>query len=90
MSAKQSYDLTILNHKFTFKTENDEKQVKKVVDYVNKKMNELTKGSNVVSTTNIAILAALNMADEFFKKENQYQEKMSQWSKQISEVIEKL
>lgn len=64
---KKTFELSILNQKFTFKSDNDEKQVKKVSDYVNKKMHEIVSSNKAISTSNIAILAALNIADDFFR-----------------------
>lgn len=64
---KKTFELNILNQKFTFKSDNDEKQVKKVSDYVNKKMHEIVSSNKAISTSNIAILAALNIADDFFR-----------------------
>lgn len=60
----QVYNVNILNQKFRLKTEHDERRVKKVVDYVNKKINELAKSSRTVSSLNVAILAALNITEE--------------------------
>jgi cell division protein ZapA len=41
--------------------------VAKVVQYVNDKVKEIDKDAKPINTLNVAILAALNIADEYFK-----------------------
>ncbi len=44
--------------------------VAKVVKYVNDKVDEIERNQNNFNTLNVAILAALNIADEFFKSKS--------------------
>ena len=41
--------------------------MEKVVQYVNNKVEEIDKNAKPINTLNVAILAALNIADEYFK-----------------------
>ena len=45
----------------------EEEHVAKVVQYVNDKVEEIGKHTGHFNSLNIAILAALNIADEYFK-----------------------
>lgn len=45
----------------------DEEYVKKVADYVDKKLDELTRSDRRLSATMAAILTSVNIADEFFR-----------------------
>lgn len=87
---KQTFEVNILNHKFTFKTDNDEERVKKVVDYVNKKIHEVASRGQVIPTTHVAVLAAVNMVEELFKREEELVQKIKLWSDKLAEVEKSL
>lgn len=87
---KKSYDLTILNQKFTIKSDNDEKQVKKVADYVNKKMYEIVSANKAISTANVAILAALNIADDYYHFKKQKKEMTSTWIEKLQSLLRRI
>ncbi|MBI2340655.1 MAG: cell division protein ZapA [Deltaproteobacteria bacterium] len=84
---KKSYDLTILDQPFTIKTEADEKQVKKVADYVNKRMHEIVASKKAISTANVAILAALNIAEDLFNEKRRQAEKVRGWVGRMKELL---
>lgn len=44
-----------------------EDEVERVVDYVNRKAEEISRPLNNPTTLNVAILVSLNIADEFFR-----------------------
>ncbi len=87
---KQTFEINILNQKFVFKSDNDEKAVKKVADYVNKKMNEIVVSNKAISTANVAILTALNIADDFFKTKKEQSEMIEKWSQSLENLKSKL
>lgn len=84
---KKSYDLTILNQPLTIKSDGDEKQVKKVADYVNKKMHEIVTSKKAISTANVAILAALNIADDLFHEKRRQTLKVAGWMGRLKELL---
>lgn len=83
---KKSYQVNILGQKFVLKTENDELHVKKVADYVNKIMHGLKERASTISTQNIAILGALNIAEEMFAREGKQKEMVSSWKHRLSQI----
>lgn len=87
---KKSYDLTILNNKFTIKSDDDEKHVKKVADYVNKKMHSIVGSNKAVSTANVAMMAALNIADDFLKFKRKRRETTSKWIERVQALINRV
>lgn len=87
---KKSYDLTILNNKFTIKSDDDEKHVKKVADYVNKKMHSIVGANRAVSTMNVAMMAALNIADDFLKFKRKKKETASKWIEKVQALINRV
>ncbi len=90
MYMKKSFDLTILNQKFTIKSDEDERHVKQVADLVNKRMHEIISANQTMSSLHVAILAALNIADEFHKHKNQYNQKIEQWAQTATEMLNRL
>ena len=59
--------LEILGREFTIRSDEGEERVKKIGEYVNRKIQEITNDGKAVSTLNAAILAALNIANEYFE-----------------------
>ena len=56
----------ILGREYTVKSDEGEEKVKDIAAYVNRKINEVSESSQTVSTLNLAILAALNIANDYF------------------------
>jgi cell division protein ZapA len=65
---KKRFNIKILGQEFSVLSDSgDDQQVEKVVAYVNAKAEELAEVAKSATTLNIAILVALNVADEFLK-----------------------
>ncbi|MDY0188761.1 MAG: Cell division protein ZapA [Syntrophus sp. PtaU1.Bin005] len=64
---KKDYYIKILGQEFTVLSDSGDEHVKNVMDYINHKVMELENKSPNTSTLNIAILVALNIADEYMK-----------------------
>lgn len=75
--------VTIDDQEYTLVASEDAAYMKKVAAYVNGKVAELRQGGKV-SSTDAAILAALNVADELFKN----QEAAENLRSQIKESLE--
>jgi cell division protein ZapA len=62
----------ILGREYTLKSDEGEERVRDVAEYVNRKLKEVSEGGRTVSTLNLAILAAMNIANDYFEAlENQ-------------------
>ena len=57
----------ILGREYMVKSDEEQGRVEKIAAYVNQKIREISGGPQTVSTLNAAILAALNIADDYFK-----------------------
>jgi cell division protein ZapA len=57
----------ILGREYVLKSDEEEGRIEKIAAYVNQKIREISGGPQTVSTLNAAILAALNIADDYFK-----------------------
>ena len=77
MLEPKSVTVTIFGHDYTLRGEADSKYVEKVADFVDRKMNEVAENSAVGSTAKVAILAAINIADELFRERQKRQEALA-------------
>lgn len=84
---KKNYEVIILGQRFSLKSDNDENHVKRVADYVNKVTHGLRTKSPSITTQNIAILGALNIAEEMFKREDEYKNMIGDWAGRLREVV---
>ncbi len=53
-------------------------------------MNEIHREFPLPSTTKIAVLACLNLVDEFFQKEEQFNKKLAELEQRINYLILKI
>lgn len=56
-----------MGREYTVKSDEGEERVKNIAAYVNGKIKEVSESSQTVSTLNLAILAALNIANDYFE-----------------------
>jgi len=87
---KKALDVEILGQKFTISSDAEEGYMLKVAGYVDGKMQELMQASRPVAKTNVAILAALNIADEFHRLKDSHEailNRLDQLSKKISTTL---
>ena len=85
---KRSFHIEILGQKLTVLSDSDEKAVAGVVQYVNDKVDEIGKGGNNLNTLTIAVLAALNIADELFKAKGENNLISQQLENRTQELID--
>lgn len=73
----ESVTVTIFGREYTLRGSADPDYVKKVADFVDRRMSEVAKNSAVASTAKVAILAAVNIADELFREQQKRLETMA-------------
>lgn len=81
---KKAVEITIMGQKFVVKSESDESYVQRVAVYVNEKANDILNKTKSVSSVSVAMLTAMNIADEFFK----YKEKRTQLQEGVVKKME--
>lgn len=64
---KRSVKVDIFGHDYVLKSDSDDNHIQRVADLVDEKMKEVSASTNSKTVLNIAILAALNIADEYLK-----------------------
>lgn len=66
---KRKVEVTLLGQGFTLKSEKDEAYLHQVASYVNRKLDELKHQTRTKEPQQLALLVALNIADELFQSE---------------------
>jgi cell division protein ZapA len=64
---KKVIRVEILGREYAVKSDEGEERVKKIAQYVNQKIKDISESTQTVSTMNAAILAAMNIANEYFQ-----------------------
>ncbi len=73
----------ILGQEYRVKGDSDVERIEMVGRYVDQKMRSLTKGTSLGSSTKVAILTALNIADELYEE----RQKAAELLRQVDERI---
>jgi len=84
---KKALDVEILGQKFTISSDAEEGYMLKVAGYVDGKMQELMRSPKSVAKTHVAMLAALNIADEYHRLKDTHEailNRLDQLSKKLS------
>jgi len=68
MGKERLAEIKVFGQVYTVKTDADEDHLQRVARYVNEKMDEVVKNTKSVSSLNVAILTALNIADDLMKE----------------------
>jgi cell division protein ZapA len=82
----KSFNISILGQKLSVLSDAGDEHVAYVVKYVDDKVKEVEHTSGTINTLNIAILTALNIADEYIK----YKEVKEDICNQLESKSEKL
>jgi cell division protein ZapA len=87
---KKALDVEILGQRFTISSDAEEGYMLKVAGYVDDKMQELIRSSKPVAKSNVAMLAALNIADEYHRLKDTHEtilRRLDQLSRKLSMTL---
>ena len=87
---KKALEVEILGQKFTISSDADESYMLKVAGYVDQKMQELNKAPKSIAKSNVAMLAALNIADEYHRLKETHESvlrRLNQLSEKLSTAL---
>lgn len=65
---KRKVEVTLLGQRFTVRSEKDEAYVHGLASYVGRKLDELKRSARSMSRDQLAMMVALNLADELFQQ----------------------
>ncbi len=85
---KNSYKITILGQELSVLTDADDEQVADVVQYLNRKVEEVLRSGNGLKHLNVAILAALNISEELIKLKEVNRELCNQLEGRAEKLIQ--
>lgn len=86
----RALDVEILGQKLTISSDAEESYMLKVAGFVDEKMQELSRSSKPINKSNIAVLAALNIADEYHRLRETHEAillRLNQLSKRLSTTL---
>lgn len=66
-SPSQSYKVVIYNQTYSLRSDHDQDYIHELAEYVDKRMNEIARATMTVDSLRVAILAALQIADELYQ-----------------------
>jgi cell division protein ZapA len=80
--------VNILNQSFSIQTEDDPRHVQDVANLVNKKIVEIQNQTKKASSLHVALLACMNIADEFLKYRGGKSDSFKQAEKKVHDLLE--
>jgi cell division protein ZapA len=83
----QTVTVNINGENYAIKTDDDPVYVNEVARYVDEKMREIASGGKVITTSKVAILTALNIADELFKSRKNHHERDQAAGRRIEKIL---
>jgi len=90
MDRSKTIRVQIHGNEYPVRADTDPEYTRAVAAYVDRKMQEISSDQSLVSSTKIAILAAIHIADELFQERQKREETMNDVAEralQISEVL---
>jgi cell division protein ZapA len=78
--------VTIYGTEYPVRGESDVEYIRQVAEYVDRKMNEVDRNTSAKSTLKVAILAALNIADELFREKAEKESLVQRFEEEISKL----
>jgi cell division protein ZapA len=87
---KRAVDIEIMGERFTIRSDAEESYIRKVAGYVDGKIQEVLKTTRPTAKANVAMLAALNIADEYERLKESYDgvlQRVSSLSKRLSSSL---
>ena len=82
----RTFDVKILGQRYKVRSDEGEEYISGLAEYVNDQIGEVQKTTKTVATHNLAILAAMNIADNLFKAK----EREDQIKKEVRERVRRI
>jgi len=90
MGKERLVEIKVFGQTYTVKTDAEENYIQDVAKYVNEKMEEVLKKTKSVSTLNVAILTALNIADDLLKEKEKRISLLREVEAKSKDLVEKI
>ncbi len=83
---QKAVEVKIMGQKFTLRSDDDEQHIRRVAEYVDGKMHEVSKSTSPKGKYSVAVLVALNIADEYHRLKDGHESVANR----VDRLIEKL
>jgi len=90
MGKERLVEIKVFGQVYTVKTDTDEEHIQQVARYVNEKMDEVVKNTKSVSSINVAILTALNIADDLIKEKTRRLALLREVEQKSKDLVERI
>jgi cell division protein ZapA len=84
---KKKYQIRVLGQDISVLSDSGDEHVEAVVSYVNDKVAEIQKNTKAINVLQVAVLAALNVADEYFKLQGEKEDICHQMESRSEQLI---
>ncbi len=85
---KERFDIRVMDQNFSILSDKEEAYVERVVDFVNDRVRETRTAVTDSTDLGIAILVALNIADELFELRQQREQDVDQMESRAAKLID--
>lgn len=86
---KKAMEVLVMGQKFHVRSDTTNDQyIEQVAGYVDQKIGEVQRNTKSVASLNVAILAAMNITDEYLKFRREQEERNKVLEKKIQDLIE--
>jgi len=83
-------EIKVFGQTFTVKSDSEEAHIQEVARYVNEKIDEILKKTRTVSSLNVAVLTALNIADDLLKEREKRIALLKEVGMKSKDLVEKI
>ena len=90
MAKERLVEIKVFGQTYTVKTDAEENYIQEVAKYVNEKMEEVLRKTKSVSTLYVAILTALNIADDLLKEKEKRIALLREIEAKSRDLVEKI
>ena len=90
MKEENLIEIKVFGQTFTVKSDSEEAHVQEVAQYVNERIVEILKKTRSVSSLNVAILTALNIADDLLKEREKRVALLREIGMKSKDLVEKI
>ena len=90
MGRERLVEIKVFGQTYTVKTDAEEDYIQEVAKYVNEKMEEILKKTKSVSSLNVAILTALNIADDLLREKEKRTALLREVEAKSKDLVEKI
>ena len=84
---KKRFDIMVVGREFSVLSDKGDEHVDRIVRYINERAKEIGEASENATASDIAILVALNIAEELFGVQEEKEDLRSRFEKGIEELI---